>query len=549
MRGLSLSIELAAIFLFAAGVPAHGASQVCRSCHAAIYDSYMATPMAHSARKLDAAAVPERLDGASFEHAPSGYRYRVQVRNGNYVLEFENIANGAGASKVLAFAVGSGTRAFSYLISDDGFLYEAPVAYYTRGHSWGLPPGYDRYSYPFLTRPVTPPCLSCHASFLQVQPLTLNRYAAVPFLEGGVACERCHGNGDRHVAKMQSANPAGDPEILNPAALPPAERDSICAQCHLNGDVRVMRPGADWRSYQPGGLLSDDQTVFVRAGKPGEMTVNGHVESLASSQCRRQSGGRLWCGSCHDPHFVPPPAQAAAWFRARCLACHAVNGCSLAAAARAKTHDDCIGCHMPKTPAADAQHTVFTDHSIPRRPVVRHSPVSASDRALVPFDGAPSTPRDLGLAYAIPAIGKTGGADRQRALPLLVQAAKKSPDDVEVLVSLAEIYRNDGKNALAEPLYQRALALDAAQVTARVGLGGILMERGQYAAAARLWKEALDKNNGLQLVRLNLALALWKTGRGAEARANLQRAMDINPAFTPPRGLLEELARAAREAR
>ena len=60
------------------------------------------------------------------------------------------------ATKPLAYAVGSGTRAFSYLLEDAGVLYEAPVAYYAEGKSWGLEPGYDGYSYPYLTRPIAP---------------------------------------------------------------------------------------------------------------------------------------------------------------------------------------------------------------------------------------------------------------------------------------------------------------------------------------------------------------------------------------------------------
>jgi len=506
--------------------------------------------MARSARKLEAADRPEDLDRASFMHQASGFRYSVSLKKGEYVLEFERVgqAGSEGAavakgSKVLAYAVGSGARAFSYLISDDGYLYEAPVAYYTAGHRWGLPPGYDRYTYPFLTRPIAPGCLSCHASSLQVEPLTLNRYASPAFGEGGVACERCHGNGDRHVAKMQSGDRAGDARILNPAKLAPAQRDSICAQCHLTGDVRVMRRGSDWRSFQPGGRLTDYQTVFVRTGKPEAVTVTGHVENLGASACKRASGDRLWCGSCHDPHVVPAPAQAAAWYRGRCLSCHTAASCSETPAARTAAKDDCINCHMTKSSASDAEHTVFTDHSIPRRPRRQaSSPPAVSDAELVPFAAAPSTTRDLALAYAIAAIGTAAGADRARALTLLQRTAQEAPDDAEVLVSLAEIYRNDGKNELARTLYERAIALDPGQLTASVGLGGIMMERGEYAEAVRLWNDALSKNAGLQLVRLNLSVALWKLGQRAAAQSSLQKALDLNPAFTPSRELLQQLS-------
>src|SRR5581483_506914 len=145
-------------------------------------------------------------------------------------------------------------------------------------------------------------------------------------------------------------------------------------------------------------------------------------------------------------------------------------------------------------------------------------------------DGKPASTRDLALAYAIAAVGKTAGADRTRAIGLLEQAAKSQPDDREVLVSLAEIYRNDGRGELAQPLYERVLALDPGELTALVGLGGVLMERGQYAPAVHLWTMALSKNSGLELVRLNLALAQSKLGDRAAAEASLRKALELNPA-------------------
>ena len=523
---------LAGLLLTLAGVGAaqtNSGSAVCAPCHRAIYESYRATPMARSARKLDPGAAPERFERASFTHAGSGFRYRVS----GYTLEFDNPSTALTGTKRLAYAVGSGVRAFSYLIADDGFLFEAPVAYYTATKAWGLAPGYDGYSYPFLTRPIVPGCLSCHASGLQLQASTLNRYETPPFLEGGVSCERCHGGGELHV-KMPSGG------IVNPAKLAPENRDSVCAQCHLTGDVRVMRRGSDWRTFQPGARLSDSQTVFVRAAKSNGMAVTGHVENLALSACKRVSGDRLWCGTCHDPHRVPAPAEAPAWFRARCLTCHAEKACSAAKQARAQAKDNCIGCHMPKAPATDAQHVVFTDHSIPRRPRRPTAGRAASDAELVTFDGKPAAARDVALSYAIAALGQPASA-RTRARSLLEQAAKAQPDDREVLVSLGEIYRIDGQGERAQPLYERVLAIDPGDLTALVGLGGVLMERGQYAPAIRLWTAALAKNSGLELVRLNLSLAQWKVGDRTGAEGNLRKALELNPAFAPARESLKTM--------
>ncbi len=270
-------------------------SAVCGTCHAEIYRNYRTTPMARSARKLDSGAAPERFDHASFLHRGSGFQYRVSRKDSRYTMEFSK-AGGASGRKSLAYAVGSGTRAYSYLLEEDGFLYESPVAYYAAGNTWGLEPGYDGYSYPYLTRPIAPGCLACHASGVQTVPLTLNRYRSPAFQEGGVSCERCHGDGAKHVAEMQSGAAADELHIFNPAKLEPARRDSICAQCHLTGAVRVMHEGRDWQSFEAGGWLSDSMTVFVRGQAQPGMKVTGHVEDLALSACKRKSGDRMWCG-------------------------------------------------------------------------------------------------------------------------------------------------------------------------------------------------------------------------------------------------------------
>ena len=236
-----------------------------------------------------------------------------------------------------------------------------------------------------------------------------------------------------------------------------------------------MRAGASWNSYRAGDRLDDSVTVFVRDGVTPGMRVTSHFEKLAQSACRRASGDKLWCGSCHDPHTVPAAGERAAWFRRKCESCHAENACKETRANRARRQDDCVACHMPKSAVTDAQHVVYTDHSIPRRPRPAAAPPS-NEAALVAFGGATASARDLALAYGI-------AGDRRRALPLLEEAAKNSPGDSEVLLYLAEIYRDSGQPDRAIPLYRRAMQLDPGagdclggagrdSVRARAGCGG-----------------------------------------------------------------------------
>jgi hypothetical protein len=345
---------------------------------------------------------------------------------------------------------------------------------------------------------------------------------------------------------MQAGGMEGGAAIVNPAKLAPDRRDSVCAQCHLSGEVRVMRPGASWNSDRAGDRLADSVTVFVRAGTgsgatPG-MRVTSHFEKLAQSACQRVAGDRLWCGSCHDPHSMPNAAGRAAWFRRKCRNCHAEDACAETPANRARRQDDCISCHMPKSPVSDAEHVVYTDHSIPRRPRAATPPPAEAE--LAPFGGAAASPRDQALAYAIvasrpEAAGVPHGPGR--GLQLLEAAERNSPDDSEVLLYLAEIYRHSGQEDRAIPLYRRAMRLDPAQVTASVGLGGILFERGDNLEAIRLWQDALSKNSGLVLVGTNLAMAQWRAGDLPSAESTLRKAIGLSPGFQPPRDLMKRL--------
>jgi Tfp pilus assembly protein PilF len=426
-------------------------------------------------------------------------------------------------------------------LAAEGFLFEAPVAYYSASKKWGLAPAYESYAYPYLTRPVMPGCLTCHASSLTLVPGTQNRYGTPSFQEGGIACERCHGPGEAHIRRMREGGSGkGSGAILNPAKLAPELRDSVCAQCHLAGEVRVMKTGRDWQSFQPGQRLSDSMTVFVRANASPGMKVTSHVEKLAQSACQRESGDRLWCGTCHDPHIVPKASERVAWFRQKCMGCHNTSACKETKAIRTGRQNDCTSCHMPKSPVLDAQHVVYTDHSIPRRPGVSVTPTAATADLAV-FGGAKAEPREWAMAYGILASRTQTAPDRTRALKALEEAVQDNRADVEPILYLAELYRNAGQKEKAVLLYRRAIELDPTQVTAPVGLGGILMEGGAYAEAIRWWQDALSRNAGLELVRINMALAQWRSGDLQAAEGSLAKAVELNPGFATPAELLQKL--------
>jgi hypothetical protein len=509
-------------------------SQACAGCHTAIYRNFLETPMARSSGRAGAGAIQEEFERADFRDSPGKFAYHVGRDNQGYYFDYRQQAAGRPLEgrRRLEYFVGSGTAARSYVLTVDGFLYEAPVSYYSSSSSWKAAPGYADLDYPYLNRPILPGCLQCHASGIQHRAGTQNAYASPAFLEGGVACERCHGPGSDHVA-------SGRP-MANPAKLAPAARDSICEQCHLSGEIRVPKQGSDEPLLRAGDRLADSLAVFVRAGSSGQRRVTSHVENLAQSACKRASGDKMWCGTCHDPHSLPSPSEKAAYFRSKCLTCHQASDCRAPQFSRQASGDNCTGCHMPRNPVSDVEHVVFTDHSIRKRPTPARD-VAPPNADLVLFGGGLANSRDLGLAYAMVGRREQIPIYLDRAFRLLQDAVAQGVRDPQTLAYLAEFYRDRKDDAHALPLYQEVWRIDPTQYAAGAALGAYQMQRGNLDEAIRLWNQTLAISPALVLTRLNLATAQWRAGRAEDARTTLRKALEFNPSFQEARDLLDKI--------
>jgi hypothetical protein len=473
----------------------------CADCHEAEVNGFVRSKMSQSMR------LPSREPEGLVQIPASTIRIHSD-RDGTWqTLE----SRGQTERYRVDYVIGSGTHASGYLISLDNHLFQSPVAYYRRQAAYSLAPGYEHTTDPDFTRPVKPGCLFCHSGSFAPISGTENKYAAQPFSNLAIGCSRCHGPIDAHLAHPSRAN------IVNPARLEPAARDSICEQCHLKGVVRVPNPGKTFSDFVPGRQLEDAFTIYryvMPEGAEPPFKVISHSEQLALSLCKRTSGDKLWCGTCHDPHN--PPADPVSFYRSRCLGCHADTRFESSHPAK---DSDCIGCHMPKKETNDGGHTVFTDHRIQRTTAQKPA---AEPKGIVPWrDPAPElAKRNLGIALVEAGMEEGSWPQIVSGYRTLTEVQGQFPQDSEMFssmgnalfigrqyeeasaafelavrfnpgsspdeTSLGSAYAALGKNDLAEMHFERALELDSLNLNAAELLTGLYEKDGKPAKVSAL---------------------------------------------------------------
>ena len=441
--------------------------------------------------------------------SPSGMRQRIERQ-------------GLRAEHEIAYVLGSGNHAFSYLVGVGDYLFQSPLVYYTQRQKWDMAPGFEKQRSPDFNRPVTLGCLLCHSGRpLPVRGM-LNRYEQPAFAAEGISCERCHGPTEAHLQQPSSNN------IVNPRKLPPRERDSVCEQCHIAGEARIPNPGLSLADFRPGQRLEDvfSTYVFERAPAASEddpLKVVSHVEHLSLSKCFRKSAGRMWCGSCHNPHEEPTGPQR--YYRARCLACHGET----LAKPHAAASRDCASCHMPKRQVSDGGHTVFTDHRIAR--FAGKTGAGGQGQKLVAWHEptGPLVIRNLGLANA-----EVGRRDQSvyhlnEGFRLLSRYYRSRPRDPAVLEALGMFYLADRSHSPALLVFKEAVRLQPESAFAQMNLALAWKQAGNQGKAITALEQAIKLDPSLATAYFRLAEVYSELGQTPTARETISRYLKFKP--------------------
>ena len=267
-------------------------------------------------------------------------------------------------------------------------------------------------------------CMFCHNAVPQI-PDGHDAPGSDPVYTGelpqGIDCQRCHGPGARHVEVVgRHGSKSADvrASIVNPARLDAARSMEICMSCHLettSGRIpaTIVRFDRAPFSYVPGEPLANFMLTFDHApgtGHDDKFEAVSSVYRLRQSKCFNQSGGKLTCVTCHDPHSAPRGADAVARYSQKCAGCHTPHVATT----------DCVTCHMPKRRAEDTPGMVMTDHLIQRRPPARDLVAGFRERPpelylgeVVPYYPKTADP----LYYAVAQVGNKNNLEA--GLPLL----------------------------------------------------------------------------------------------------------------------------------
>lgn len=358
-------------FLNARDSVAYVGMQTCRSCHSDKYNTYIHTGMGHSFGP----GTLTRTDAKFDEHALvyDSYKdlyYKPFIKDSLlYVKEYRLKGKDTihTRTELISYIIGSGHHTNSHIISNNGYIYQAPVTFYTQEGKWDLAPGFEKGMNSRFSRLLSSECITCHNHYPDYVKGSENRFSKMPL---GIECERCHGPGALHVKKMLAGETVDtskvtDYTIVNPKRLSRELVMDICQRCHLQG-ISVLNEGKTYYDFKPGNKLSDVMNIFLPRYSDSDQhfIMASQADRLKLSSCYQASN--MSCITCHNPH-VSVKAQSKAYFNFSCKNCHknAPNsGCTVAKEEFNKENGNCVNCHMPRSGSIDIPHISITDHNI-----------------------------------------------------------------------------------------------------------------------------------------------------------------------------------------
>ncbi len=554
----------------------------CRQCHASVYESFMQTGMGQSfapASRKKSAADFTPAHALVYDKDADFYYKPYFAGDSFYIMEYRLEGRDTTHKRIerVDYIIGSGQHTNSHIYNSNGYLYQAPITFYTQQRKWDLAPGFEKGATSRFNRLIQLECMSCHNGYPDFVANSENKYVA---LKSGIDCERCHGPGSLHVAEKSAGHivdTAKGPDftIVNPRRLSTELQNNVCQRCHLQG-IAVLNDGRGFYDFHPGMKLSEVMNVFIPQyeGAQDKMIMASHVERMKKSPCYVQSG-KMSCITCHNPHLsvkFTPRTQ----FLNACYSCHGnsqqsavaggqpSHGCTEKPEVRAAKNNDCITCHMPHNGSIDIPHVAVTDHYIRRRPLAdaektkitaflgmkcfNNDAVDAitTARAFMEFyeryrqspalldsalkylarqdaeESGPKQSRDYIRAYFL-------RGDYARVLQYAAALQPASLTDAWTCYRVGEAYMQQHDAAKAQPWYNQAVAIWPYSLDFQNKYGACLLAQHNLPDAEKTFKYILSENPKHAPAAGNLGFIYMQQGQPTLAYEYFMRSIALDP--------------------
>jgi Flp pilus assembly protein TadD len=506
--------------------------ETCLSCHGEAHRSYLETGMGQSFGIANKTKSSARFDGKTAVYDASLDLHYLPFFKGDtlYIKEFRLSGNDTihKRTQSIQYIIGSGHHTNSHLIASKGYVFQAPLTYYTQKGIWDLPPGFENGFNSRFSRQIGLECMACHNAQPRFVEGSENKFLKIP---EGIDCERCHGPGSIHVREKQAGNLIDtskyiDYSIVNPGKLPVDLQFDLCQRCHLQGNA-VLKEGKSFLDFKPGMKLSDVLDVYLPRyeGDESEFIMASHADRLKQSACFVQMAEKhsdanalrpyknaLTCVTCHNPH-VSVRKQGSEPFNSTCQSCHKtqkVNPCSEKPDRIKASQNNCVSCHMPVSGAIDIPHVTVHDHYIRKNATMKAS--KSIQKTAETFKG-------------LQCINNKQPDERSRIIAYIQQFEKFDPGKTYLLDSAASLLNKQTKTHFTEnirlAIYQAFAQKEYAKVSS------LATQFGRAELLAKLNKRSLNNEDAWTAYRI--AESFTAQGLPADALLFFEKAKALAP--------------------
>lgn len=559
--------------------------ETCKQCHGNVHQSFAQTGMGQSLAKADTLKSIAEIEGQSLLYDSFlDLYYRPHWHGNKLKLDEFRLKDGDTVHKIkqdIDYVIGSGQHTNSHLFEENQYFFQAPFTWYAQKGKLDFPPGYEKGRNSRFTRIIGLECMSCHNAMPTDFVLGgSNKFKRIP---EGIDCERCHGPGAAHVAKIQrgeitDTSKEADRSIVNPKRLSAQLQFEICQRCHLQGNS-VLKPGKSFFDFKPGMRLNEVMQVFLPryANSEDRFIMASHVDRFKLSKCYQSAPESYTCTSCHNPHVSVRETNLKN-FNSSCEGCHSASkniNCSAPEDQLLAADYNCVQCHMPPSQATDIPHVTVHDHYI-RKPqeIIDALTEDGTFIELKAINDTKPNSRDKALAY-LQQYEKFGGNTiyLDSAATFLNKIAKNHPERIylwtyyfflakdyeslyhfgsqyglETLMArlnkmdyqnkdawtayrLAESFKMKGDLSAALKLYERSSELAPFIGDFKNKWAALLYQQKQVKKAEAIWKEVLMEEAYHREALSNLAFLYLQAGQNEQAESLLRRCVARYPDY------------------